>query len=189
MPVLTQSSTTPGLFGWWRAADARARRALVAAAFGWMLDAFDVMLFSMVLAALIADLGLTKPQAGLLGSITLVGGAAGGLVFGFLADRHGRTRALMGSARARGRSATGRRARHRPRTIFRRLPRPPRRRHGRRYVDERVHALRLVGVERVGSGVSVAAGGAGRHRPERLRDVWALAEAVSRTVAGRGRST
>src|SRR5712692_2923547 len=85
------------LFGWWRAADERARRALVAAAFGWMLDAFDVMLFSMVLATLIADLGLTKPQAGLLGSITLVGGAAGGLVFGVLADRHGRTRALMGS--------------------------------------------------------------------------------------------
>ena len=97
MPVLTQSSATAGLFGWWRAADERARRALVAAAFGWMLDAFDVMLFSMVLATLIADLGLTKPQAGLLGSITLVGGAAGGLAFGFLADRHGRTRALMGS--------------------------------------------------------------------------------------------
>ena len=85
------------LFGWWRAADERAHRALVAAAFGWMLDAFDVMLFSLVLATLIADLGLTKPQAGLLGSITLVGGAAGGLAFGVLADRHGRTRALMGS--------------------------------------------------------------------------------------------
>ncbi len=69
----------------------------MAAAFGWMLDAFDVMLFSLVLATLIADLGLTKPQAGLLGSLTLVGGAAGGLVFGVLADRHGRTRALMGS--------------------------------------------------------------------------------------------
>jgi MFS family permease len=86
-----------GVFGWWRAAGDRAHRALVAAAFGWMLDAFDVMLFSLVLAALIADLGLTKSQAGLLGSITLVGGAAGGLVFGVIADRRGRTRALMGS--------------------------------------------------------------------------------------------
>ena len=76
--VLTQSSTPAGLFGWWRAAGERAHRTLVAAAFGWMLDAFDVMLFSLVLAALIADLGLTKPQAGLLGSITLIGGAAGG---------------------------------------------------------------------------------------------------------------
>jgi MFS family permease len=62
-----------------------------------MLDAFDVMLFSLVLASVIADLGLTKPQAGLLGSVTLLGGAAGGLLFGHFADRYGRTRALMAS--------------------------------------------------------------------------------------------
>jgi MFS family permease len=62
-----------------------------------MLDAFDVMLFSLVLASVIADLGLTKAQAGLLGSVTLVGGAAGGLLFGHIADRFGRTRALMAS--------------------------------------------------------------------------------------------
>ncbi|HVT40545.1 MAG TPA: MFS transporter [Gemmatimonadaceae bacterium] len=74
-----------------------ARRALVAASLGWMLDAFDVMLFSLVLASVIADLGLTKPQAGLLGSVTLLGGAAGGLIFGHVADRFGRTRALMAS--------------------------------------------------------------------------------------------
>jgi MFS family permease len=86
-----------GVFGWWRAADARAHRALLAASLGWMLDAFDVMLYAMVLTAVMADLGLTKPQAGLLGSVTLVAAAAGGIVFGFIADRHGRTRALMGS--------------------------------------------------------------------------------------------
>jgi MFS family permease len=62
-----------------------------------MLDAFDVMLFSLVLASVIADLGLTKAQAGLLGSVTLLGGAAGGLLFGHIADRFGRTRALMAS--------------------------------------------------------------------------------------------
>ncbi|MBV9879149.1 MAG: MFS transporter [Gemmatirosa sp.] len=86
-----------GLFGWWRAADRPARRALVAAAMGWALDAFDVMLFSLTLAAVIAELGLTKAQAGALGSITLLGGAAGGLIFGHVADRYGRTRALMAS--------------------------------------------------------------------------------------------
>lgn len=86
-----------GVFGWWRAADARAHRALLAASLGWMLDAFDVMLYAMVLTAVMADLGLTKSQAGLLGSVTLVAAAAGGIVFGFIADRHGRTRALMGS--------------------------------------------------------------------------------------------
>ena len=86
-----------GLFGWWRAGDAPARRALIAASLGWMLDAFDVMLFALVTASIIADLGITKTQAGLVGSVTLLGGAAGGLLFGHLADRFGRTRALMAS--------------------------------------------------------------------------------------------
>jgi MFS family permease len=86
-----------GLLGWWRVAGTAPRRALVAAAMGWALDAFDVMLFSLVLASVIADLGLTKAQAGALGSITLLGGAAGGLIFGHVADRFGRTRALIAS--------------------------------------------------------------------------------------------
>ena len=64
---------------------------------GWALDAFDVMLFSLTLASVIKDLGLTKTQAGALGSITLLGGAVGGLMFGHVADRFGRTRALMAS--------------------------------------------------------------------------------------------
>ncbi|MEO7999412.1 MAG: MFS transporter, partial [Gemmatimonadaceae bacterium] len=86
-----------GLFGWWRAGSREAQRALVAGAMGWALDAFDVMLFSLTLPAVIAELGLTKAQAGALGSITLLGAAAGGLIFGYIADRFGRTRALMAS--------------------------------------------------------------------------------------------
>ncbi len=82
---------------WWREAPPAARRAHRAASAGWALDAFDVMLFSLTLSAVIAELGLTKAQAGALGSITLLGGAAGGLLFGWVADRYGRTRALMGS--------------------------------------------------------------------------------------------
>jgi MFS family permease len=87
----------PGLFGWWRAGTPEARRALVAAALGWMLDAFDVMLYALVLAALMRDLGIDPPTAGLLGSITLVASAAGGVLFGVVADRLGRTRALIAS--------------------------------------------------------------------------------------------
>jgi len=86
-----------GWLGWWRSARPEARRALWAAALGWLLDAFDVMLYALVLTAVIADLGLTKATAGLIGSVTLVAGAVGGVVFGLLADRHGRTRALMAS--------------------------------------------------------------------------------------------
>jgi MFS family permease len=84
-------------FAWWKDASPDARRALLAASFGWMLDSFDVMLYAMVLAALMSDLGLTKATAGLLGSLTLVASAVGGLVFGLIADRFGRRRALMAS--------------------------------------------------------------------------------------------
>ncbi len=86
-----------GLFGWWRAATPEGRRALVAASFGWMLDSFDVMLYALVLAALLADLGISKTTAGLLGSATLVASAVGGMVFGVIADRAGRRFALMAS--------------------------------------------------------------------------------------------
>jgi len=85
------------VFGWWHTADQRAHRAFVAASLGWMLDAFDVMLFSLLLASIMADLNLTKEQGGALGSLTLVAAAAGGLMFGVFADRYGRKRALMAS--------------------------------------------------------------------------------------------
>ena len=86
-----------GRFAWWRDASSEARRALVAASFGWMLDSFDVMLYALVVTSLILELGLTKQAAGILGSITLVSAAVGGLIFGWIADRFGRTRALIGS--------------------------------------------------------------------------------------------
>jgi MFS family permease len=89
--------TAPHSQGWWASAPKEAKRALVAAGLGWMLDAFDVMLWALVLAALMTDLGIAKATAGLLGSVTLVASAAGGLLFGIIADRYGRTRALMGS--------------------------------------------------------------------------------------------
>lgn len=79
----------------WFEAEPAAKRALVAASIGWMLDAFDVMLYALVLKAISADLHLTKDVAGGLQSFTLVASAIGGLLFGVLADRWGRTRALM----------------------------------------------------------------------------------------------
>ena len=84
-------------FDWWKDASPDAQRSLVAASFGWMLDSFDVMLYAMVLAALMSDMSMAKATAGLLGSLTLIASAVGGLVFGVIADRFGRRRALMGS--------------------------------------------------------------------------------------------
>ena len=78
------------MFLFWREADPTARRALVAASLGWMLDAFDVMLYALVLTSLRADLGIDARTAGGLQSLTLLASAAGGLLFGIFADRYGR---------------------------------------------------------------------------------------------------
>jgi MFS family permease len=73
------------------------RRTLLAAALGWALDAFDAMLYALVLALLMRDLGMNKATAGLLGTLTLLASGLGGILFGFLADRIGRKKALMAS--------------------------------------------------------------------------------------------
>ena len=62
-----------------------------------MLDAMDVMLYSLVLAFLIREFAMDTRMAGFLNSLTLVASAIGGLLFGWIADRVGRTRALMAS--------------------------------------------------------------------------------------------
>jgi MFS family permease len=78
----------------WKDASPEARKALVAASLGWLLDAFDVMLYALILTAVIQDLGLSRETGGLMASLTLGASALGGLVFGVVADKLGRTRAL-----------------------------------------------------------------------------------------------
>jgi MFS family permease len=73
------------------------RRTLLAAALGWALDAFDAMLYALVLTMLMRELGMSKTTAGLLGTLTLLASGMGGVLFGFLADRMGRKQALMAS--------------------------------------------------------------------------------------------
>ena len=93
----SRAADPPRLFGWWTTAAPASKRSLIAAALGWGLDAFDVMLYALVLSALMRDLGMAKTTGGLLGSLTLAAAAIGGIVFGVVADRHGRTKALIGS--------------------------------------------------------------------------------------------
>jgi len=83
------------LFSWWAEADSRSRQALIAAALGWMLDAFDVMLYSLVVVNLMFAFRMSKETAGFLGSLTLIAAAVGGMIFGVIADRFGRTRAMI----------------------------------------------------------------------------------------------
>jgi MFS family permease len=72
-------------------------RSLFAGGLGWMLDAMDVMLYSLVLTYLIHEFGMSKGVGGLLNSLTLIAAAIGGFLFGLVADRIGRTRSLMAS--------------------------------------------------------------------------------------------
>lgn len=71
------------------------KKTLLAAALGWALDAFDVMLYALVLAHVMRDLRMDKAEAGSLATLTLLASGIGGVLFGFIADRIGRTKALM----------------------------------------------------------------------------------------------
>jgi MFS family permease len=84
-------------FAWPRDVTLAERKSLIAGGLGWMLDAMDVMLYSLVLTYLIREFSMDTRTAGFLNSLTLIASAIGGFLFGILADRIGRTRALMAS--------------------------------------------------------------------------------------------
>ncbi|MBI2189704.1 MAG: MFS transporter [Acidobacteria bacterium] len=80
---------------WYRAITREQWRVLAAAKLGWMLDAMDFMLYAMAIGQLRTYFGFNDATAGMLGTITLVMSGVGGVLFGYVADRLGRTRALM----------------------------------------------------------------------------------------------
>src|ERR1700704_1561122 len=72
------------------------KRTLIAAALGWGLDGFDVLLYSNVQIHVMIALGIhSKAIAGLPNAFMLLASGIGGVLFGFIADRIGRTKALM----------------------------------------------------------------------------------------------
>jgi MFS family permease len=91
--LLAEKPATP----WYRTVTREQWRVLAAAKFGWMLDAFDFMLYAMALGQIRSYFGFDDAIAGFLVTMTLVMSGVGGLVFGYLADRFGRARALMGT--------------------------------------------------------------------------------------------
>jgi MFS family permease len=80
---------------WYRTITSEQWRVLAAAKLGWMLDAMDFMLYAMAIGQLRTYFGFDDATAGMLGTVTLVMSGAGGVLFGYVADRLGRTRALM----------------------------------------------------------------------------------------------
>lgn len=69
-------------------------KVLFAAQLGWMLDAMDFLLFTFALKAIQKEFGLSSSSMGMLTSVALIAGAAGGILFGRLADRMGRVKAM-----------------------------------------------------------------------------------------------
>ena len=87
---------TAGAFAWYRTLPKpEGRRAFAGAFGGYGLDSYDYQILSLVLVAIIAQYGISKGQAGLLATVTLVVSAVGGIGSGLLIDRIGRSRTLM----------------------------------------------------------------------------------------------
>src|SRR5437868_2839997 len=82
---------------WYREISRTQWRTLVAAQLGWMLDAMDMMLYSFALTAVRGEFQLSGAASGALAALPLVTSALGGMLFGWLSDRYGRSRALVWS--------------------------------------------------------------------------------------------
>jgi MFS family permease len=91
------STVTGAPLPWYRTITREQWRVLLAAKFGWMLDAMDFMLYTVAVEQLRSYFSFGDDTAGLLGTVTLIMSGVGGTVFGYVADRFGRTRALMGT--------------------------------------------------------------------------------------------
>jgi MFS family permease len=83
------------MFEWLRNLNMKERSTLWACFGGWALDALDVQVYSFTIPTLIALWGISKAQAGLLGTVTLLLSALGGWATGMLSDRYGRVRMLQ----------------------------------------------------------------------------------------------
>jgi MFS family permease len=93
---MSMTSTTRSAV-WFREITSSQWRALFAATLGWVLDSMDVYLFIIAMPLLLRHFGMSRAMGGLLGSLTLVASAIGGLTFGYIADRFGRARSMMAS--------------------------------------------------------------------------------------------
>jgi MFS family permease len=79
---------------WYHTITAEQWKTLLAAQLGWMLDAMDFTLYLMAINTIQQEFGLTNAASGLVTTVGLLTSAAGGLLFGVVADKVGRTRAL-----------------------------------------------------------------------------------------------
>jgi MFS family permease len=83
-----------GTTAWYREITPQSWRALAFAGLGWMFDVYDTFALSLTIPALVLTFGLSRAEAGGIGSILAAGLIVGGIVMGGVADRIGRVRTL-----------------------------------------------------------------------------------------------
>ena len=83
------------MLAWFRDLTAKERSTMFGCFGGWSLDAFDVQMYSFVIPTVIAVWGMSKGEAGLIGTVTLLISSLGGWFSGALADRFGRVKMLQ----------------------------------------------------------------------------------------------
>lgn len=83
------------MIAWMRDLNTKERRTMGACFGGWALDAFDVQMYSFIIPTVIALWGLSRGEAGAIGTVTLLISSLGGWFSGTLSDRFGRVRILQ----------------------------------------------------------------------------------------------
>jgi MFS family permease len=83
------------MFGWLGELTPVERRTMIGCLGGWSLDALDVQIFSFVIPTLLTVWGISRADAGVLGTVTLLVSAIGGWLAGALSDRYGRVAVLQ----------------------------------------------------------------------------------------------
>lgn len=80
---------------WLKHTNQNERITLTASFGGYAVDAFDYMIYTMLIPTLMAAWSMSKAEAGLIATVTLWASALGGWAAGVLADRYGRVRVLQ----------------------------------------------------------------------------------------------
>jgi len=83
------------MFKWFTELTQKEKRTFWACFSGWGLDAMDTQMYALTIPTLIAIWGMTKGEAGILGTAVLIMSALGGWIAGMLSDRFGRVRVLQ----------------------------------------------------------------------------------------------
>ena len=84
-----------GFFSWYRELTGKEKRTFWSCKAGYGLDGMDTQFLSFVIPTLITTWSMSKADAGLIGTVTLLTSAVGGWLAGILSDRFGRVRALQ----------------------------------------------------------------------------------------------